>query len=160
MNENHLNFTLSEADQKTFIEAVKTINTLIEPFKVVLTDKDRRTLPKMSDGTVPFAEKAASYAVSHPEFKPDYVDADILALNLQGFKLSRKLLTPLLQLVRKLEDISISSGSETYSSSLSYYRNVQVQALDKREGAKVVYEDMQQRFIHQGHKGGNNDSKT
>ena len=152
MNENHLNFTLSEADQKTFIEAVKTINTLIEPFKVVLTDKDRRTLPKMSDGTVPFAEKAASYAVSHPEFKPDYVDAmsklgEIYGQNLGRIDAAEDCFLQAIEVKpndeSSLENLGIVYGiKKDFNKSLSYFQ----QALKIKPEKYELYMNISQTY--------------
>jgi hypothetical protein len=150
MTENRINFSLSDADQSAIDAALKTIDDILKPHTVVLSDMDRKTLPKMADGTLPFVEKVASYAVTHPQFKPDYVNAAELAIDVNGFKISNRILTSAAQLLRLLEDISILSGSEAYSSALSYYRNVKVQARDGRPGAKTVFDDLQQRFISQG----------
>jgi len=150
MSDNRINFSLSDADQRAIDAAVKSINDILVPHMVVLSDTERKTLPKMADATLPFVEKVASYAVTHPQFKPDYVNAEELATDVNGFKTSNRILTSASQLVRLLEDISILSGSEAYSSALSYYRNVKVQARDGRPGAKTVCDDLQQRFENQG----------
>jgi len=150
MTDNRINFSLPDADQIKIDEAFKTIFDILNPHIVVLSDSERKTLPKMADGTLPFAEKTASYAVTHPQFKPDYVNAEDLAVDINGFKTSNRMLATANELVRLLEDISILSGSEAYSSSLSYYRNVKSQARDNRPGAKTVFEDLQQRFLSQG----------
>jgi len=149
MTENRIDFSLSEADLTTIEEAFATMNAILGPYTVVLSDTDRRTLPKTSDGTLPFVEKVASYAVTHPQFKPDYVNAEELAIDVNGFKISNRILTSAAQLLRLVEDISILSGSEAYISSLSFYRNVKAQARDGRPGAQTVYEDLQQRFERQ-----------
>jgi hypothetical protein len=150
MPDNRINFSLSDADQGAIDAAFKKINDILEPHIIVLSDLERKTLPKMADATLPFVEKVASYAVTHPQFKPDYVNAEELAMDVNGFKISNRILTSTAQLLRLLEDISILSGSEAYSSALSYYRNVKVQARDGRPGAKTVCDDLQQRFEHQG----------
>jgi hypothetical protein len=149
MSENRINFSLTDAEQKAVDAAYKTINDVLKPHIVVLSDIERKTLPKMADATLPFVEKVSSYAVTHPQFKPDYVNAEELAIDVNGFKTSNRILTSASQLVRLLEDISILSGSEAYSSALSYYRNVKVQARDGRPGAKTVCDDLQQRFERQ-----------
>ncbi|MFA5971552.1 MAG: hypothetical protein WC780_04290 [Lentimicrobiaceae bacterium] len=150
MTDNRINFSIPDADQTRIDEAFTTINDILKPFMVVLSDTDRKTLPKMADATLPFVEKVASYAVTHPQFKPDYVNAEELATDVNGFKTSNRILASASQLVRLLEDISILSGSEAYSSALSYYRNVKVQSRDGRPGAKTVCDDLQQRFEGQG----------
>ncbi|MEI6062425.1 MAG: hypothetical protein WCR72_17120 [Bacteroidota bacterium] len=146
MTDNRINFSVSDADQGIIRQCIQSIMDILQPHTVVLSDTDRKTLPKMADGNLPFVEKALSYAISHPQFKPDYINADEMAVDVQGYKISSGLLALVYQLVRLLEDISILSGSEAYLAALSLYRNVQVQSRDGRPGALTVTEDLQERF--------------
>jgi len=152
MDENRVNFVFATGELQLFEEAVQNLLNILEQHKVVLSDIELKTLPRVADGTLPFVEKSASYCVSHPQFKPDYVNANELSADVEGYKLSSRLLTRVAEVYRILEHISILSGSEAYSASLSYYRNVKSQAKDNRPGAKLVYEDLQQRFQGQGRK--------
>lgn len=152
MDENRVNFVFATGEHQLFEESVQNLLNILAPHDVVLSDVELKTLPRVADGTLPFVEKSSSYTRSHPQFKPDYVNADELAADVEGYKLSNQLLTRVAEVYRMLEHISILSGSEAYSASLSYYRNVKSQAKDNRPGAKVVYEDLQQRFQGQGRK--------
>jgi hypothetical protein len=152
MTENRIAFTLTDAEQKQIADALQVIFSTLKSHTVVLSDVERKTLPKMADATLPFVEKVLSYTNTHPQFKPDYVNAADLAIDLNGYKLSNRFLASSNDLQRLLEDIAILSGSEAYMAALSYYRNVQVQARDNRPSAKAVYEDLQQRFINQSKK--------
>jgi hypothetical protein len=150
MTENRINFTLTDAEQSTVETAFQTIINVLQAKSVVLSDLDRQTLPRSADGTLPFIEKVASYSLTHPQFKPDYVDANELNADVNGYKLSSRLLASANEVSRMIEDIAILSGSEAYSSSLSYYRNVKMQARDNRPGAKTVADDLAQRFAKPG----------
>lgn len=150
MTENRINFMLTEDEQKIIEDSFATIKGVLKPHVVVLSETDRKTLPRVADGTLPFIEKVTSYAVTYPQFKPVYMSSEELAIDVNGFKLSNKLLLISSEVHRQLEDISILSGSEAYSSSLSYYRNVKAQALDDQPEAKTVAEELSQRFAGQG----------
>ena len=150
MTENRINFTLTDAEQSTVETAFQTIINVLQAKSVVLSDLDRQTLPRSADGTLPFIEKVASYSLTHPQFKPDYVDANELNADVNGYKLSSRLLASANEVSRMIEDIAILSGSEAYSSSLSYYRNVKMQARDNRPGDKTVADDLAQRFAKPG----------
>ncbi|MEI6061784.1 MAG: hypothetical protein WCR72_13850 [Bacteroidota bacterium] len=150
MMDNRINFTLSDAEQATITQSIQSVLDILQPFTVVLSDNDRKTLPKMADGNLPFVEKAASYAVTHPQFKPGYIDAGDMATDIQGYKVSSRILASVYGLVRLLEDISILSGSEAYMAALIYYRSVKLQARDGLQGALTVTRDLQQRFEGQG----------
>ncbi len=150
MTENRINFVLTVDEENTIKTSLQTIFNTLKPHAVVLSDDERKTLIRSADRTLPFIEKSASYVVTHAQFKPDYVDADELAADVNGYKLSSRLLTPAAEIFRMLEDIAMLSGSEAYSSSLSYYRNVKMQARDNRPGAKIVADDLAQRFTKPG----------
>ncbi len=150
MTENRINFVLTVDEENTIKTSLQTIFNTLKPHAVVLSDDERKTLIRSADRTLPFIEKSASYVVTHAQFKPDYVDADELAADVNGYKLSSRLLTPAAEIFRMLEDIAMLSGSEAYSSALSYYRNVKMQARDNRPGAKIVADDLAQRFVGQG----------
>ena len=150
MTENRINFVLTVDEENTIKTSLQTIFNTLKPHAVVLSDDERKTLIRSADRTLPFIEKSASYVVTHAQFKPDYVDADELAADVNGYKLSSRLLTPAAEIFRMLEDIAMLSGSEAYSSALSYYRNVKMQARDNRPGAKIVADDLAQRFTKPG----------
>ncbi|MFZ4548887.1 MAG: hypothetical protein ACOYN4_15670 [Bacteroidales bacterium] len=78
------------------------------------------------------------------------MDAEELNADVNGYKLSSRLLTSASEISLMIEYIALLSGSEAYSSSLSYYRNVKMQARDNCPGAKIVADNLAQRFAGQG----------
>lgn len=150
MTENKINFDPAADAQDVMAQAVQNVLGMLVPYTIVLSDTDRKTMAKMSDATLPFVEKVGSYIVSHPQFKPAYVNADELLVDINGYKISNRLLGRVNELQRLLEDITIQSGSEAYTSALMYYRNLKGQVRDGVPGAKVVFDDLQQRFAGQG----------
>ncbi len=64
--DNRISLRVTAADQKKINEALKTAQETLKPYLVALTTEERRTLPKMSDRTTPFVEKALGYAQTNP----------------------------------------------------------------------------------------------
>ena len=151
--ENRIAFQLSADEQKKINDALQVIFETLQPHTVVLTDQDRHNIPKMADGTLPFVEKSMNYMTTNPEFKPDFVEINDFNIDLNGYKLGNSLLSSVYRLARLLEDISILSGSEAYMAALAYFNSVKFYAKMNRVGAKVVHEDLQQRFLSPNRKG-------
>ena len=55
-------------------DVVKIISSTLTPYLVAFTPDECKTLPKMSDGTLPFVKKAQEYATTNPSFVPPYID--------------------------------------------------------------------------------------
>jgi hypothetical protein len=110
-------------------------------------------LPKMADGNLPFVEKAIGFMENASEFKPPFVNKEDAAIDLNGFKLARQYMTEAKDVLRILEDIMTLSGSEAFVAALAYYQNVQFYHKLNQPNAKVVYEELAQRFVRVGKKG-------
>lgn len=57
--ENLISIQIPQADLDAVNTALETINTTLSPYLQALTPQQRKTLPKMSDGTLPFVNKKA-----------------------------------------------------------------------------------------------------
>ncbi|MFZ4548888.1 MAG: hypothetical protein ACOYN4_15675 [Bacteroidales bacterium] len=57
MNVNRINFWLTDAELNTVETAFQTPINLLKRHSVVLSENDRRMLPRSADGTLPFIEK-------------------------------------------------------------------------------------------------------
>ena len=100
----------------------------------------------MSDGTLPFVEKVMDYAQSDNQFLPPYVDLQELEKDWMAVKELMPLLRDLQQLESNLNDTLMMAGSEAYVGALSYYNSVKYGAKVNAADAKVIYEDLKQRF--------------
>lgn len=148
--ENSISIEIPEAEQQIVSDALSTVISTLSPYLVALTPDQRRTIPKMGDGTEPFVSKVMDYAQSDPDFVPPYVDVaemnkDFTAVN-QLVRLQRLVD----QLQSNLNDSIMLAGSEAYISALSYYNSVKMAARMNVPGAKAIYEDLKKRFESQG----------
>lgn len=133
--------TLQEAQTK-----IAELNSLLAPYLVAMTPKQRQTVPKMGDGTLPFVEKALDYSKSNPQFVPPFLNPDDLAIDFKAVKDLSSLSKPLEQLLSNLVDTITMSGSEGFVAGLSIYSSVKLAARMNVPGAKPIYDDLKKRF--------------
>ncbi len=124
---------------------IKTI-TLLAPYLEQLTPAERQEIAKMSDKTVAYVGKVVSYSDTNPEFCPKFLDVPELKVDYVGVEVLKPLYDLSGQLYTNIGDSMMLSGSEAYIASLSYYNNVKQAAKLNEPGAKVIYEDLRERF--------------
>ncbi len=145
--ENRIAFSLTEAEQTQLFQHLNAILAILVPKGVTLNAEDRSSLAKMSDGNLPFTEKAISYMAQAPQFKPFFIETADAAIDLEGYRQSKQFLPSVQQIAKAVEDICILSGSEAYTAALAYYKNVKFCADAKQPGAKEIYDELAKRFI-------------
>ncbi|WP_339924336.1 hypothetical protein [uncultured Cyclobacterium sp.] len=146
ITKNAVSIQFPEADLQAVKEALATLKTILGPQLIALSPSERQTVPKMSDGTLPFVEKVMDYAQSDNQFLPPYVDLQELEKDWLAVKELMPLLRDLQQLESNLNDTLMMAGSEAYVGALSYYNSVKYGAKVNAADAKVIYEDLKQRF--------------
>ncbi|MEQ8339355.1 MAG: hypothetical protein RIA62_18480 [Cyclobacteriaceae bacterium] len=144
--ENRIHLQINQQDQKAIEGALKTLADKLGPHLKTLDTKERRSLPKMADGTVPFVEKALSYAQSNPQFLPPYVKVEDIKVDLDSVELLTGYRRKIDQLLQSLEDTATLAGSEAYVAALSYYQSVKLGERLNMPGAGEIYKDLQTRF--------------
>ncbi len=153
--ENVISVEIPEADLQAVKDALNTINSTLSPYLLALTPEQRKTIPKMSDGTEPFVGKVMDYATSDAQFVPPYMDVPEMK---KDFDATSQLL-PLLRMVEQLEsnlnDTAMMAGSEAYVAALSYYNSVKMAAKMNVPGAKPIYDDLRKRFALNGQRSSN-----
>ncbi len=144
--DNKIDFTIPDDVITSVTTKLNEIITEMSPYVISLSPEERRELPKMSDKTQPFVEKALDYTTSAPQFAPPYMDTQGLANDMSV----HSQLTPLLRLARVIcdnfDDTVMQAGAESYVCSLTYYNSVKMAAKMDIPGAKSIYEDLSKRF--------------
>lgn len=144
--ENVISIEIPEADLQAVKDALSTIQTTLAPYLLALTPDQRKTIPKMSDGTEPFVGKVMDYATGDAQFAPPYMDVPEMK---KDFEATSQLL-PLLRMVEQIEsnlnDTVMMAGSEAYIAALSYYNSVKMAAKMNVPGAKPIFDDLKKRF--------------
>jgi hypothetical protein len=155
--ENRISIEIPPADLQAIKAALQQIQALLAPHVIALTPEQRKTIPKMSDGTEPFVDKVMDYAVNNSEFLPAFVSLG----ELQKDWNATSGLMPLLRMVDQIRDTmgdtAMLAGSEAYKGALSYYNSVKQAAKMNAPDAKAIYEDLRKRFEKQGRKPSSNE---
>jgi hypothetical protein len=143
--DNRISAVIAPADKAAVLAAIQTIRTKL-PFLVNLSVDERSHLPKMSDKTVAFDAKCASYMTNHPELVPSFVNTTELA---KDRALRNDLLDiqhELAQAAEGVDDTIMLASSEAYMADLSFYQNVRQAAQRGVVGSDTIYNDLQARF--------------
>ena len=122
------------------------IQELLQPYKVNITEDEKRHIPKAADETHPFLEKGIEYAESDPDYLSNTLDInelksdraahlDVATLERQG-DINQKLLT----------NIAITAGSDIFIAILDYYASARRAAKRGDARAKVIADELGERF--------------
>lgn len=147
---NILSFEIPEEDLKAVQEALASIETILEPYLLALTPDQRRSIPKMSDGSAPFVNKALDYASEESQFAPPFMNVDEMRKDVNSANQLNQILRTIRQLESNLNDTVMLAGSESIVAALSYYKSVKMAARMNVPGAKPIYDDLSQRFARTG----------
>ena len=144
--ENKINFIIPDEVVTQSTQKLNEIAAMLQPYLIALSPEERRTIPKMSDKTIPFVEKTLEYCETAPQFAPPYMDRQALAGDM---KVTQQL-TPLLRTIKAmndgLDDTIMEAGGEGYINALGYYNSVKQAAKMNVPGAKSIYDDLSKRF--------------
>lgn len=155
---NILSIRISEHNLQAVQDALAATRSALSAYFLALSAEDRKTLLKMSDKSYPFVAKVMDYATSDPEFVPPFIDLEEMRKDWDALQQLVPLIREMGQLYSNLSDTAMMAGSESYSAALSYYHSVKQASKMNVPGAKVIYDDLRQRFEGQGKK--KNGAKT
>jgi hypothetical protein len=144
-DDNRISASLTDADKQAILTAITAIKAKL-PFLLNLTPEDRVILPKMSDKSVAFDEKCATYMDSLPNLVPGFV-------NVAEVKKDRGLRDQLAAvaaeisaLASSMDDTMMVVSSELWMADLSFYQSVRQGAKRSVSGAQAAYDDLSERF--------------
>lgn len=144
--DNKVNFTIPEEVINQVTEKLNEITALLHPYLIALSPEERRTIPKMSDKTLPFVEKTLEYSQTAPQFAPPFMDREALAADMKITQQLTPLLRTAIALNDGLDDTVMEAGGESFVNALSYYNSVKQAAKLNVPGAKSIFEDLRKRF--------------
>jgi len=148
--ENRVSIVIPPDVKQSVLQKLNEVDTLLKPYLIALTPEEKKALPKMSDGSTPFVEKALGYCKSDPQFMPAYVNIPEMEIDFNAVVDLTDFARVSLKLSSGLSDTITLSGSEAYVSALSYYNSVKNAAKMNVPGAKAIYDDLKKRFENQG----------
>ena len=96
--------------------------------------------------------KTLEYTKSDSQFLPVYVEQEQLEVDVNSVEVMNSFYRPLSQIMSGLNDSLLLAGSEALQAALGYYQSVKQAAKMNIPDAKVIYEDLSQRFDGRGKK--------
>ncbi|MGE0078008.1 MAG: hypothetical protein AB7S48_09130 [Bacteroidales bacterium] len=142
---NRISIAINPEASANITAAITTIEQNL-PTLINLTKDERHQLPKMGDKTIAFVSKNLEYAKQNPQIVPSFLDLAEFEKDVNAVNSLNKVLIPLQQLIEKLDDTTLLSGSEAYSAALIFYNAVKGAAKAGVPGMKTIYDDLHARF--------------
>ncbi|GAA3923493.1 hypothetical protein [Hymenobacter algoricola] len=142
----NLQITLSAADLQKITAALDALDAALAPVLITLTAAQIRRLPKASDASLPFIQKALDLAELHPKFAPAYLNVPELRLDLTAWQQLQSISRRLQPLATGLTHTSMKLGSEAFVAALSFYGSAQQAAKQGVAGAQDSVAELKPRF--------------
>ncbi len=143
---NVISIQIPQEELDSAMAKLQEVFNQLSPYLVALTTEERKTLPKMSDKTIPFVEKTMGYMNSDPTLSPTYVDVEEMQIDFQAARELTQVLREAQRICSGLNDTIMLTGSEAYVAALAYYHAIKGASRINVPGAKPIYEDLRKRF--------------
>lgn len=146
LTNNRVNATMTAAQVTAVKAAIQTIYDNM-PFLIGLTTEERISLPKINVVNKAFTEDAINAVANNSASIPSYLNVSQMQNDLTLFTQLDELSTLIRQVLEKIEDTQIVSGSESYVASLTSYKLFEAAAAAGIPGADAIYASLKQRFM-------------
>jgi hypothetical protein len=117
---NLISTSISEKEIDEILAAIERINHLL-PNLVTLTNEEKASLPKVSFSNLDFVNEVLGMAEKNPEQVPKSINIPEIRKDIKLIEAISRILRPLKQLEKKLEDSALVAGSEAYIPSLAIF---------------------------------------
>jgi len=144
--ENRINLEIDQTKRETIGTGLAGLKTELLPLLVALTVENKRSLPLVGERLINFIEQAVKSADQNPNLVPPYLKLEDVKVDMEAWKYLNGISRELEHLLSLLNDTAALSGSEAYSSMLSYYNYLKQAAKDGVPGAKPIYDDLKHHF--------------
>jgi len=128
---NLLSTTILGGAIKEILTSINFINEKL-PELVTLTQEELAALPKMGINTIDFVTENLKEAEKNPDLVPKNVAIDEIRKDVELIKAIFKIMDPLKNLEKKLEDSALLAGSEAYLPSIAIYNAMKADGLRRK----------------------------
>lgn len=125
---NRITLEVNDSQKQRANEKREEYHEIVKDLFIPIEKEEVKSMSKLGDNRVAFADKVAQYAVTNPEFLPPYADVAEYTKDLKAYKDLREMVRPLRQITDNLENSMKVSGSEAYEFARAYYKAVQYHA--------------------------------
>ncbi|MFA9372430.1 MAG: hypothetical protein ACERIH_12035 [Labilibaculum antarcticum] len=156
--ENRISIKVEGAKREAIETNLNGLKTELSSLLIALSADEKKDLPKIGEHYMDFVDRAFEGAEKNPELVPPYLKLDEVKVDMDAWKLLHAIERDLERLVSLLGDTATLSGSEAYSSMLSFYNFLKQAAKDGVPNAKPLYNSLKHYFPGTGNK--SNANKT
>lgn len=142
---NYISATLSAEDQQKILTHLAEIRKILNS-NINLTAAQKKSMPMLSDGRRPFAEKSLNYATNDPRIVPPYADLDELKRDLVLYDMIGPVEMEAASLSEMISNIRMAAGSDAYVASLSIYNSAKGAAKLGLPGTKAIVDELSKLF--------------
>jgi hypothetical protein len=122
---NLISTSISQKEIDEILAAIERINKLL-PHLITLSNEEKASLPKVSFSNIDFVNEVLDMAEDNPEQVPESINIREIRKDIELIESITKILRPLKQLEKKLEDSALLAGSEAYIPSLAIFNSVRM----------------------------------
>jgi hypothetical protein len=122
---NLISTSISKKEIDEILAAIERINKLL-PQLITLSNEEKASLPKVSFSNIDFVNEVLDMAEENPEQVPESIDIPEIRKDIELIESITRILRPLRQLERKLEDSALLAGSEAYIPSLAIFNSMRM----------------------------------
>ena len=157
LNQSHLNLNImalddlislefSDAEVTKIDQSLTDIETVLAGKVIALQPEERIQFGKVGENTQVWISKISGYMVSKPELVPAFINVAEFEKDLKARMCIMPRIARLNAVVNGMEDTAILLGTDLYNSAIAYYRNIKLLSQQNVPGAKMIYEDLNQKF--------------
>lgn len=134
---NMISTTISDKEMRDIIGAINFIDNKL-PDLVTLSDEEISALPQMCNDTIGFVLENLKKAEKNTHLVPNNIDLKEVKKDVELIKAIYKILEPLNQLKKKLEDSALLAGSEAYLPSIAIHNAMRADVIRQKRNADKV----------------------
>jgi hypothetical protein len=142
---NLISATFTEEDEKKAMELLAQLKALF-PFGIKLSDDQKKHLPRLDDGRIPFADKGLFYGTQQPLVVPPFTDLAEYKKDLDFVKATRRVGAELMSLSEMVNDARIAAACDAFQASLSIYSSSKAAAKQGVPGTQTIVDEMGKLF--------------
>jgi hypothetical protein len=120
---NQISTTISSDDLKEILDAIAFIDDKLSNL-VSLSEEEIASLPRGKRDTVYFVKECLDYAKKYPKYIPSDIELKEIRKDMELVESLLKIIKPLKQVIKKLEDSTLLASSEAYIPSMIIHNTV------------------------------------
>ena len=157
-NNNRVNAAIPATDLAAILTTIGTLASRLSSVTIGLTEDERKTLPRINVANRAFVQDALNLMGTDDgaSFIPAYLQPAAAQVDLELFEQMDQIFAALQPIFQRVIDTRTLSGSEGYSTSLTFYKLAQSAAEAGIPGAQAIVDALKARFTGQGGSGGGN----